>query len=285
MSIKEHTVSVNGVNIHYAESGTGRLVIFLHGFPEFWYAWRRQLEALGRTHHAVAVDMRGYNLSSKPGSTKHYKAKEVVKDVIALADRFGADKFSVVGHDWGGVIAWRLASDHPDRVEKLVVINAPHPAIMKRELLHNSKQRRASSYILFLRLPGAAKLLSASKFKLLRPILDRGLRQGYFDENDVEEYLKAWSQPGAMRGSVSYYKAIDMTSAFGKDGEIDERRIMVPTLVIWGEGDRYLLPGNLDGLEAYVENLTIRRIPDASHWIVHEKPELVNDLIRDFIDT
>ena len=285
MSIKEHTVSVNGISIHYAESGTGRLVIFLHGFPEFWYAWRRQLQAFGRTHHAVAVDMRGYNLSSKPESTNQYKAEEVAKDINALADRFGADKFSIVGHDWGGVIAWRLAGDYPHRVEKLVVINAPHPAIMKRELLHNAKQRRASSYILFLRLPGAADLLSAGYFKLLRPILDRGLRQGYFEENDVEEYLKAWSQPGAMRGSVSYYKAIDVTSAFGKGGEVDERRIMVPTLVIWGERDRYLLPGNLDGLEAYVENLTIRRIPEASHWIVHEKPELVNDLMRDSIDT
>jgi epoxide hydrolase 4 len=282
-SIRKAVASLNGIEIHYAERGTGELVIFLHGFPEFWYAWRRQLEAIGESHHAVAVDMRGYNLSSKPHGTKPYRAADVAKDIVALADHLGARKFSLVGHDWGGVIAWRIAADYPDRLDKLVIINAPHPAIMKRELLHNSRQRRASSYILFLRLPGVARVLKAFDFKLLRPVLERGLRKGYFDKHDVDEYLKAWSQPGAIRGSVAYYKSVSAVSVFRNDKGIDERRTSAPTLVIWGERDRYLLPGLLDGLDKYVDDLTVHRVPDASHWIVHEKPALINSMIRGFL--
>jgi pimeloyl-ACP methyl ester carboxylesterase len=283
MPIHENTAVVNGIDIHYAESGSGELVIFLHGFPEFWYAWRKPLEDVGSSCHAVAVDMRGYNLSSKPEGTKPYRASEVAKDIIALADHFGAKKFSVVGHDWGGVIAWRVASEYPERIDKLIVINAPHPAIMKRELRNNPRQRRASAYILFMRLPGASRMLSAFDFKRLRPLLDRGVRNGYFDQSDVAAYLRAWSRPGAMRASVAYYKAIDLFAELRSRSTANAHRIVVPTLVIWGERDRYLLPGNLDGLEQFVENLTIHRVPDASHWIVHEEPKLITTLIQDFL--
>jgi pimeloyl-ACP methyl ester carboxylesterase len=274
---------VGNLQLHYVDSGSGPLVFFLHGFPEFWYSWRHQLKALSSSYHAVAVDMRGYNLSSKPESPKSYRASEVAEDIIALADRLGAEKFSVVGHDWGGVIAWRIANRFPDRLEKLVIINAPHPAIMRRELLHNPKQLLASSYILFLRLPGSERMLRAFDFRLLRPILDRGLEKGYFTQQDVDAYVAAWSQPGALRGSVAYYKAIDILPALRKRGEIDERPISVPTLVIWGERDRNLLPGNLDGLDVFVDNLKVHRVPDASHWIVQEQPEMINRLLLDFL--
>jgi pimeloyl-ACP methyl ester carboxylesterase len=283
MPIHESTAAVNGIDIHYAESGTGKLVIFLHGFPEFWYAWRKQLEELGQSCHAVAVDMRGYNLSSKPQGIRPYRVSEVAKDIVALADHLGAMKFSLVGHDWGGVIAWHIATAYPARIDKLVVINAPHPEIMKRELRNNPRQRRASSYILFMRMPGASRILSAFNFRMLRPILERGVRRGYFDRDDVAAYLSAWSQPGAMRGSVAYYKAIELRSVFRGRRTVDNARVTVPTLVIWGERDRYLLSGNLDGLDDHVEHLSVHRVPDASHWIVHEKPELINRLLRDYL--
>jgi pimeloyl-ACP methyl ester carboxylesterase len=281
--MKHEFARLGSVTLHYVEAGSGHLVIFLHGFPEFWYAWRRQLDAVGKTHHAVAVDMRGYNLSSKPKGTRAYEATVVANDIIALADHLGAEKFTVVGHDWGGVIAWRLASLYPDRLDHLVIINAPHLAVMRRELLHNPKQQIASSYVLFLRMPGSHRILSASNFRMLRPILDRGVAHGYFDESDVAAYIAAWSEPDAMRGSVAYYKAVDLISTLRKRPATDERAITVPTLVIWGERDRYLLRGNLDGLEAYVKNLTVRRVPDASHWIVHEKPDLINKLLLDYL--
>ena len=283
MPIHESTAAVNGIDIHYAESGTGKLVMLLHGFPEFWYAWRKQLQALEGTCHAVAVDMRGYNLSSKPKGNKPYRVSEVARDIVALADHFGAEKFSLAGHDWGGVIAWHIAATSPERLDKLVVINAPHPTIMKRELRNNSKQRRASAYIAFMRMPGAAVFLSAFNSRMLRPLLNRGLRYGYFDHDDVAAYLNAWSQPGAMRGSVAYYKAIDLFSEFRSDRRGTLPRITVPTLVIWGERDRYLLTGNLDGLEDFVEDLTIHRVPDASHWIIHEKPNAISHLLKNFV--
>lgn len=283
--IHNDVASLNGIDIHFASVGKGELVIFLHGFPEFWYAWRKQLESIGRKFHAVAVDMRGYNLSSKPKGTRPYRASEVAKDIVALADHLGAARFSVVGHDWGGVIAWHVASEYPDRVSKLVVINAPHPANMKRELRHNAAQRKASSYILFMRLPGAARILSAFNFRMLRPLLERGVRHGYFDRDDVVAYIEAWSQPGAMRASVAYYKAIRLFSTLRNDRSTEQGRIRAPVLVIWGDRDRYLLTGNLDGLADVIEDLTVHRVPDASHWIVHEKPDVVNQLLEDFLQS
>lgn len=274
---------VRGVRLHYAERGTGELVVFLHGFPEFWYAWRRQLDAIGETHRAVAVDMRGYNLSSKPEDVRDYRAGEVAQDIVALADHFGASRFSLVGHDWGGVIAWRVASIAPQRLNKLVIINAPHPAMMKRELRRNWRQGIASSYVLFMRMPWAERMLSENNFKRLRPILDRGLKHGYFDQRDVNAYLQAWGQPDAMRGMISYYKAAPLSGLLREDPDIPTGRIDVPTLVLWGEQDRYLLPGNLDGLDRHVSKLTINRFKDASHWVVHEKPDAVNARLREFL--
>jgi epoxide hydrolase 4 len=284
---------VNGVRLHYVSAGTGPLILFVHGFPEFWYAWRKQLLEFGRDHQAVAVDMRGYNLSSKPDSLDAYQVPNMVEDLRALADHFGARTFVLVAHDWGGVIAWAFAMTHPDRLEKFVAINAPHPAIFARELARNPAQQQASMYMLAFRAPGAEQMLAANNYEpLTRSVLGDLLAAGHFTAADSAEYLKAWSQPGALTGGLNYYRASRIgVSATGAPAvpsappTAAQLTVSVPTLVIWGERDPYLLTGNLDGLDALVPALTVRRIPDATHWIVHERPAEVNAMIREFLGT
>jgi epoxide hydrolase 4 len=292
--IEHDTVDVNGVKLHYAKSGSGELILFLHGFPEFWYAWKDQLEEFGRDRLAVAPDMRGYNLSSKPAEVDQYRVPLLVEDVRALAERlgFGAKrKFVLVGHDWGGVVAWAYAMAHPDTLDRLVIVNAPHPTVFQRELRDNPAQQKASQYMLMFRGPEAEKTLSANDHAMLVEIvLGEGLKQGYVTEADKKAYLEAWSQPGALTGGLNYYRAAQVGPPTATQEVPTEfvagaasTKVNVPTLVIWGERDTALLTGNLEGLDAYVPTLTVRRIPDATHWVVHEKPELVNRYIRDFI--
>ena len=299
-SITHETADVNGVTLHYAKAGSGRLMLFLHGFPEFWYAWKDQLAEFGKDHLAVAPDLRGYNLSSKPEGVDQYRMPLLVEDVRALAARLGASpsrKFVLVGHDWGGVVAWATAMAHPDLIEKLIIVNAPHPAIFQREIQNNPAQQKASAYMLLFRSPEAEKTLSANDHEtLVRIVLGEGLKQGHFNEADKKAYLEAWSQPGALTGGLNYYRASQAgpAAAPGASPAVSGQpsgnnfgqaiaKIHVPTLVIWGEKDTALLTGNLDGLEAHVTALTIKRIPDGTHWVVHEQGELVNRYIREFL--
>ncbi len=292
--LRHDDAEVNGVRLHYVAAGEGKLVLFLHGFPEFWYAWKDQLAEFGRDHHAVAVDMRGYNLSTKPVGVEEYRMERLVADVKALADHFKAQRFVLVGHDWGGVVAWAFAATYPDRLEKLVIINAPHPGIFMRELRENPEQQKASQYMLLFRGEQAEQLLSANNYAaLVNVVMGEGLKNGSFTEADKKAYLAAWSQPGALTGGLNYYRAAQVgpppTAGAPPTGnlpaEAASMMIRVPTLVIWGEKDQALLTGNLKGLEQVVPQLTVKRIPDGTHWVVHEKPELVNRTIRDFLAT
>jgi pimeloyl-ACP methyl ester carboxylesterase len=279
---------VNGIRLHYVTAGRGPLILFLHGFPEFWYAWKDQLAEFGRDHRAVAPDMRGYNLSSKPAEVAAYSVKHLVADVRALVDHLEAKTFVLVGHDWGGVVAWAFAIRHPDRLEKLVIVNAPHPAVFERELRENPAQQAASGYMLIFRIAEAEEILAADNHRRLLAMFTR--EGAPFSDEDRAQYLAAWSQPGALNGGLNYYRAAGVgpptpegTPARGFSGASSPRTVTVPTLVIWGERDSALLTGNLDGLEAFVPNLTIRRVPEGSHWVVHQQPGLVNRLIRDFL--
>ncbi len=281
----------DGLRLHYAAEGEGKLILFAHGFPEFWYSWKNQLEEFGKTHLAVAPDLRGYNLSSKPSSAAEYKISMLVGDLLGLAEHLGYQKFNLAGHDWGGALAWALAIAHPERIEKLVIINAPHPATFARELKNSWAQRRASWYFLLFQTPLAEMLLRFNGYAaLLSPTLSEGLKKGYFSEADWQAYLEAWSQPGALTGGLNYYRALPLTNLFSKKRlEIpglgtDSLIVRVPTLVLWGEKDRYLLRGNLDGLEKFVPDLTVRRFPNASHWVIHEQPTLINSAIREFLE-
>ena len=187
---------VNGIKLHYAESGAGELVIFLHGFPEFWYEWRNLLEEFGRDHLAIAPDLRGYNLSDKPPNVEDYAVKAIVSDIKAMFEHFSPGRKAVlVGHDWGGAIAWAFAIAFPDYLEKLVIINAPHPGVFARELRSNPEQQKASAYMLTFRGPEAEALLSAKEYRALaRAVFDGASPPDVFSEEDRARYIEAWSR-------------------------------------------------------------------------------------------
>ena len=282
----------NGVRLHYVTAGEGKLILFVHGFPEFWYAWRNQLTEFGRDHHAAAPDMRGYNLSSKPANVEEYRITYLIEDVRALGQHLGDSRFILVGHDWGGAVAWAFALAYPQYLEKLIIINMAHPGIFERELRENPAQQQASQYMQWFRNPQAERMLAADNYaQLVQGVLSAGIKQGYFTGEDREAYLQAWAQPGALTGGLNYYRAahIGPPSSEGEQTtgnyalDRSSVTVQVPTLVIWGEQDPYLLPSNLEGLEEFVPKLTLKRISDGSHWVIHERPDLVNQYIRDFI--
>jgi epoxide hydrolase 4 len=284
---------VNGVKLHYVKAGTGKkLILFVHGFPEFWYEYKNQLEEFGRDYTAVAPDMRGYNLSSKPAELEKYEVRYMVEDLRLLAEKLGHKKFILVAHDWGGAIAWAFGIAHPEYLEKLIIINAPHPGVFQRELAENPAQQKASQYMLMFRSPQAEQMLSANNYAaLVNAVMGEGLKKGFFSEADKEAYIAAWSQPGALTGGLNYYRAAKVgppapsgEKAAGNFGlGNNSLMVKVPTLVIWGEKDTALLTGNLEGLDKYVPQLTIKRIPEGTHWVIHEEPALVNQYIREFI--
>lgn len=291
--LKHEFADVNGVRLHYARAGEdkSKLILFVHGFPEFWYAWKDVLPEFGRDHLAVAPDMRGYNLSSKPEGVDNYAVSLLVDDLRALAKSLGHEKFTLVAHDWGGGVAWSLAIHHPECLEKLVIINAPHPTLFERELNRNPAQQVASQYMLLFRSPKAEAALQANGYAfLVDAVLTRGLKKGHFNEDDRQAYLKAWAQPGALTGSLNWYRAAKIGPPTGPESQARSfepskgpSRVDVPTLVIWGEKDQALVKENLEGLEDYVPDLTIRRIPDGTHWVIHEQPAVVSEHIRAFL--
>lgn len=290
--MEHHYATANGLKFHYAQAGRGKLILFVHGFPEFWYAWKDQLAEFGKDHLAVAPDQRGYNLTEKPAKVEDYQVPNLVEDIRALAAHLnGGQPFVLVGHDWGGAVAWTFAIRHPALVEKLVIINAPHPGVFDRELAQNPAQQQASQYMLLFRSPNAESTLSANNYApLVEGVLGELKRSGKVTEADIARYIQAWSQPGALTGGLNWYRAARVGPPVGGQREsltasvgVESLRVTVPTLVIWGEKDTALLPGNLVGLEQFVPNLTVERIPEGSHWVVHEQPDRINRLIREFL--
>lgn len=285
------TIDANGQRLHCVSEGeAAHLVLFVHGFPEFWYAWHAQLTAFGAQYRAVALDMRGYNLSSKPSDARDYRAKHLVEDLRQLIGHFDAQRVTVVAHDWGGAVAWNLAAQHPEVLDQLVIINAPHPVTFARELQQSKAQQQASQYMNLFRSDKAERVLSEDNYRRLREMTFGAWGQRVtVTEADKQAYLHAWAQPGALTGALNYYRASPFRPPGSQEPlapvELDAKQffVKVPTLVIWGEADQALLPGNLDGLEQHVVDLRVVRVPDASHWIVHEQPALVNELIRNFI--
>ena len=290
-------VAVNGIRLHCVTAGSGPLMLCLHGFPEFWYEWKEQLREFSKDHLVVAPDLRGYNLSDKPASLDAYRIPALLEDIRGVADHFReGKKFILVAHDWGGALAWGFAMMHPEYLKKLIIINAPHPVIFQKLLASDSDQQQASQYMLLLRSPSAEEQLSAGNYAfLVQIVLGELLSSGKLTEADKEEYIKAWSQPGALTGGLNYYRANQVgppaPPEMGKEMEASGGKfqldpsmavVRVPTLVIWGEKDIALTVKNLDGLEKLVPQLTVKRVPDGSHWVIHEKPTEVNAYIRAF---
>jgi pimeloyl-ACP methyl ester carboxylesterase len=285
----------NGMRLHYSSAGTkgAPLVLFLHGFPEAWFEWQAQLEAFGVDYFAVAPDLRGFNLSSQPIGVEHYRPKCIVEDVGQLVAALGYSSMRLVAHDWGGAIAWNVALFLPQRVERLVIINAPHPYLFMRELARSPAQQAASQYMNWLRRPGSEAILVKDDFVRLDGMFARGGKElpAWFDDATRARYHEAWGRVGQsgappMQGAVNYYRASPLRppepgeSAAPFTADPAQWTIRVPTEVIWGEGDIALLPGLLEGLEEVVPGVRVTRIAEGSHWVLHEQPERINALIR-----
>ncbi len=271
------------VRLHYVEAGSGPLVVLLHGFPEFWFGWRKQIESLASAgFRVVAPDMRGYNLSSKPEGVASYALRLLTADVRDLiAERGSADGARLVGHDWGGLVAWAAAANHPDSIARLAILNMPHPQRML-EGLRTTRQLRKSWYILALQLPWVPeRMLRLRRFEALRRPLEHDARAGAFSPADIDRYVEAWSQPGALNAMLAYYRAT-IRARLRREPE-QPAHVTAPTLVIWGERDRHLGAELAEPHAADVPNLErVVRIPSASHWVAHDEPELVSRLLIEF---
>jgi pimeloyl-ACP methyl ester carboxylesterase len=265
----------DGVRLHCVERGEGPLVVLLHGFPQYWGAWRPQLPALADAgFRVVAPDLRGYNLSDRPRGIHAYDVDRIAWDVVQLVDRLGASRAHVVGHDWGGAVAWRLAARHPERVDRLVVLNAPHPRALAR-VVRRTTQALRSWYVLAFQLPWLPeRLLAAFDFALLERVLRRSTtRPGAFDDAEIARHKAAWRRPGAFRAMLGWYRAAlrRPPGAAHSHG-----RVLAPTLLLWAMRDPYLHPALSEGLERWVPDLRIVRLERSSHWLMVDEPERVN---------
>lgn len=280
--LEHHTVETNGVRLHAVAAGPadGPLLVLLHGFPEFWYGWRAQIPALAAAgFRVVAPDQRGYNLSDKPESIGAYVVDELAGDVAGLIGVFGRDRAFVAGHDWGANVAWRLAMMHPERVERLAILNVPHPRAFLRALRTRPEQWRRSWYIAFFQLPRLPEaLLRRDDFRPLCTSMVRSGPSGTFRTEDLERYREAWAQPGALRAMIDWYRAPRRQ----RGGSFPATRITPPTLVLWGERDAFLVPELAPWSVEWCDDGRLLVVENASHWVQHETPERVSDALIAF---
>ncbi|MFC7076999.1 alpha/beta fold hydrolase [Haloarcula halophila] len=277
------TAETNGVTLHTVTAGPedGDLVVLLHGFPEFWYAWHHQIEPLAEAgYRVVAPDLRGYNCSEKPEGVRAYDIDELVADVVGLIDGISRDTAHVVGHDWGGLLAWYVAA-RGDVVDRLAILNAPHPSAYERALRSSPTQVAKSWYVFFFQLPILPEAaFRARDFRVIEEMLtDTAVRADAFSETDIRYYKTALGRPGALTAAVNYYRAMARRSArrlLTRAGA-PELPVERPTLLLWGEQDRALDVSLTEGLDRWVSDLRIERFPDASHWVQFDAPERVTD--------
>ncbi|HEU5213609.1 MAG TPA: alpha/beta hydrolase [Gaiellaceae bacterium] len=278
--LREGYAEVGDMRLHYVEAGDGPLVVLLHGFPEFWYGWRNQIAPLAAAgYHVVAPDLRGYNLSSRPNGTRHYAAARVAEDITALIHELGYDSAILVGHDWGGTVAWTTAMNHPEVVEKLAILDAAHPRKLSKNLF-KPRQTLRSWYFFFFALPWLPeRIVRVKNFRFFHRFL-RDARPAY-TPLEMDRYVAAWSQPGALTGMIDYYRSSVRANPIKAWKEI--KPVSAPTLVIWGQRDRYLGRGLAEPEHSDVPNLVgVERLPNASHWVHHDEAERVNQLLVDF---
>jgi pimeloyl-ACP methyl ester carboxylesterase len=283
MELEKSYIKTNGIQYHVVQAGpqSGVPVLLLHGFPEFWYGWRKQIPALARAGcRVIAPDQRGYHLSDKPQGLASYRVDTLVEDICGLIDGLEYEKVNIVGHDWGAVIAWMLAIRYPKRLHRLGIINVPHPAVMQRFLARDFEQMRRSLYALFFQLPWLPEtILRMQDWNLMANGICKSARGNAFTNEDIEKYKEAWSQPGAMTAMLNWYRA-----AFWHRPEItDEMRVRVRTLILWGVNDvalsRRMARPSLD----YCEDGNLIFFPDATHWVQHEEAEEVNRHLLEFV--
>lgn len=281
--LEHHQVRTNGLTLHVVQCGPagGALVVLLHGFPEFWYGWRHQIQALAAAGYRVwAPDQRGYNLSDKPGRVADYRIGQLGADVLGLLDAAGADKATLVGHDWGAAVVWWLAEHHPERLRRVAILNVPHPAVLGRVLRRRPRQLLKSWYILFFQLPWLPEWLFRRRtFGFGCGALRGTSRPGTFSSQDLHRYTEAWSQPGALTGMLNWYRA-----AFREAHAPDTAsRIKVPVRILWGRKDAFLVPELAQASLEMCETGQLTYFDDATHWLHQEEPVAVNRLLLEFL--
>lgn len=283
IKLEDTFLKTNGIRLHTVMAGpqSGPPMILLHGFPETWRCWIRQVPTLAQAGCRVIMpDQRGYNLSDKPKGIKPYRMDALVEDVVGLIDALEYEKVNLVGHDFGALVAWMLAIKYPEKLHRLGIINVPHPAVVRRFLLRDFEQMRRSSYAFFFQLPWLPEMIiRAGNWGLAARGLCRTSRKHAFTDQDIEEYKKAWSQPGAMTAMLNWYRA----AARYRPQITNDLRVRVKTLILWGVNDialsRRMARPSLD----YCDEGNLIFFPDATHWVQREEPEDVNRHLLEFI--
>jgi epoxide hydrolase 4 len=287
MELAHKYIVANEVRLHYVQAGKGKkLVVLLHGWPEFWYTWRKQIPALADHFTVVAPDLRGFNESDKPKGVANYHANIVAKDIAELIRNLGFDKAHVVGHDWGGAIAYNIAIQHPEVVDKLVIMNAPHPAIFVKALTSNFKQLMRSYYMFLFQIPWLPEKLIGRDLTTFfnKAFLGWCYNKDAFSPEDIQAFVKAYSIPGALESSINYYRAgIRLGPREVSRGTLN-KKIEAQTLVIWGEGDKALGKELTYNMDKYFSNgYEVNYIPNCSHWVQNDCPDEVNTHMLAFL--
>ena len=283
-ALKHGSAYVNGVRLHYVTQGAGPLLILLHGFPEFWYSWRYQIPALAKHFTVVAPDMRGYNESEKPSGVANYHIDRLTGDVGGLIRAFHEERAVIIGHDWGGGVAWTFAANYPHMTEQLVVLNCPHPGTFQKALQENRQQLRRSWYIFYFQIPWLPELglrLFRRRF-IAQAFRGMAVRKEAFPDKELHKYAEALETPGSARAAINYYRAAFRHRL--RHGAIHLPQISRPTLLIWGEEDTALgkdLTYDMD--EYFSDRFEIKYIPKCSHWVQQEQPEVVNQYLLEFL--
>jgi pimeloyl-ACP methyl ester carboxylesterase len=287
--MRSQFVRANNINLHVMTDGPedGTSVVLLHGFPEFYYGWRRQIPALaGAGFHVIAPDQRGYNLSDKPRGISSYDVNILARDIVGLFDHFGIQKARLVGHDWGAAVAWTVALNHPERLEKLAILNVPHPDVMARFILKDRAQQVKSWYIYFFQIPFIPEwALRTADYRALSRMLVNSGRRNTFTEENVVEYKKAWSQKGALTATINWYRAAFRGGwrSYFQYRKTSPRRVKVPTLVLWGRHDIALSERMAQPSIELCEDGRLVTFDRATHWVQHDQPEEVNQNLIEFL--
>ncbi len=281
-------VNVNGLRMHYVTQGSGKLVLLLHGFPDFWYVWRFQIPELAKHFQVVAPDLRGYNKTDKPVGVDNYRLNLLAGDIRGLMDVLDEEVGMIVGHDWGGAIAWSFAAFHPTRTEKLAILNAPHPNAYTRRAKLSLLQLQKSWYVFFFQtfdIP--EEVLSRNEYSFLKKMVKSSfVKAEALTEEDLRLHAEAWSQPGALTAMLNYYRANMNPSIMFLDRSLAFPKISAPTLIVWGEQDAALSKGLSDNIEEFVDARHLSKyIPTCGHWVQLEEPKLVNEYLTEFFES
>ncbi|WNG28167.1 alpha/beta hydrolase [Cystobacter fuscus] len=292
-----HYADINGIRMHYVTHGAGEPILFIHGFPEYWGVWKKQLHDLGKDYFVIAPDMRGYNLTSKPKEVEAYHIRHLVEDLRCLLEHLGIEKTNIVSQDWGALVGWSFVLRLPEYVRRLVTINITHPALFDRELRENPRQQLAAQYMLVFQTPQAEGQIIGDDYAWARQAVlnDARAHGAILSEDDMTEWVSAWKQPGSVTGGLNYYRAAKMGPP-DHQGHVggsnlveglrpDQLVVNKPVLFIHAEQDTYLLPDGQRGLRDFVPQISIQRLAEATHWATLEKPKEISQLIRNFLNT